>query len=319
MKPIGVIFNPFAYRNKRQTETQINALKELLGKRGQICVTKSKDEIPKALKEVLKDVEIVAISGGDGTISSVISSFINLFGEKNLPMIAPLKGGTINMIADDARLRDDQITICRTLIRYIEDGYELPSIERGLIRVIDNRFDFNNYAFTWIDGFLHKFIKLYRAEGANVGVALKLILKSGIMSLANPRHDLFEEVESKIFLDGQELPFDSHLFIAAATVKRLVFGFRLFAEEAKAGEEFGFYCMSQAFFRKALFQLPRYLYLGVNSDASGNFINRSAKSLKIKGNRGYVIDGEVYDTEAPTDLTLEAGPRVKIFSLKGKK
>jgi len=318
MKQIGVIFNPFAYRNKRQTEIQINAFKELLGKRGRVCVTKSKDEIPKALKGSLKDVEILAISGGDGTISSVISSYMNLFGEENIPIIAPLKGGTINMVADDAGLRYDQKATCRTLIRYIEDEYELPTIERGLIRIIDDRLDFNNYAFTWIDGFLHKFIKLYRAEGANVGVALKLILKSGIMSLTTPRHYLFEEVESKIFLDGRKLPFDSHLFIAAATVGRLVFGFRLFTEEVKAGEEFGFYSMSRAFFRKALFQLPRYLYLGVHSDASGNFINQPAKNMKVEGNTGYVIDGEVYDTEAPVDLTLEAGPRIKIFSLKGK-
>lgn len=89
---------------------------------------------------------------------------------------------------------------------------------------------FNPLGFTWIDGFLYKFIKWYRGEGANAGIALKLILKSGIMSLTNPRGDLFKEVESRLYLGDKKLPYDSHLFLAAGTVKRLVFGFRILLE-----------------------------------------------------------------------------------------
>ncbi|MBI2486136.1 MAG: hypothetical protein HYW01_04090 [Deltaproteobacteria bacterium] len=251
MKPIGVIFNPLAHINKNQSKSQINALKEVLGERAWVLSTKSKDEIPIALKEFNKEIKILAISGGDGTISSVLSSYINLFGDRNIPIIVPLKGGTINMIADDAGVSDNQITTCRELIGCIKSENELPTIERGLIRIIDKRFNHDNYAFTWIDGFLYRFIKWYRREGASVGVALKLILKSGIMSLTNPKDDLFKEVESKVYLNDKKLPFDSHLFIAAGSVKRLAFGFRIFTEEVEAGEEFSFFLYEASLFQES--------------------------------------------------------------------
>ena len=116
MKPIGLIFNPLAYINKNRAEAQLDALREVLGERARVVSTKSKDEIPFALEELTKEIRILAISGGDGTISSVLSSYVNLFGDKDIPIIVPLKGGTINMIADDAGLLDDQITTCRKLI-----------------------------------------------------------------------------------------------------------------------------------------------------------------------------------------------------------
>jgi hypothetical protein len=319
MKPIGVIFNPLAHINRNQSKSQINALKEVLGERAWVLTTKSKDEIPIALKEFNKEIKILAISGGDGTISSVLSSYINLFGDRDMPIIVPLKGGTINMIADDAGLSGNQITTCRELLRYIKSENELPTIERGLIRIIDKRYNYDNYAFTWIDGFLYKFIKWYRREGANAGIALKLILKSGIMSLTSTKDDLFKEAESKVYLDDKKLPYDSHLFMAAGSIKRLVFGFRIFREEAEAGEEFSVFYMRLPFFRKAVLQLPRFLYMGVKSDASGNFFNQSTRSAKIEGNRGYVIDGEVYDSDEPIDIRLEAGPKVKLLSFKGKR
>lgn len=139
------------------------------------------------------------------------------------------------------------------------------------------------------------------------------------MSLTNPRGDLFKEVESRLYLDDKKLPYDSHLFLAAGTVKRLVLGFRIFTEEVEGGEEFNIFYMRLPFFRKAVLQLPRFLYLGVRSDVSGNFVNRSTRSAKIEGNRGYVIDGEVYDSYEAGNIRLEPGPKLKLLSFNYNK
>jgi diacylglycerol kinase family enzyme len=319
MKPIGVIFNPLADINKRKTTAQLGSINKILGEHAIVRVTNSTCEIPIALKEFYKEgIKILAISGGDGTIDYVLSYYINLFGSIDLPVIVPLKGGTMNMLAADVGLTDDQGTACHKLVQYLNHKDKLPTIERGLIKVIDRRFDYANYSFTWLDGFLYKFIKLYNKEGGGVGVALKLILKSGIMSLTNLNHDLFKEVESRVYLDSSKLPFESHLLIAISTVKRLVFGFKVFTEEAVAGKRFSIFYLRLPFFKKALYQLPRVLYSGLKSDLSGNFLNQSGSIVKIEGNRGYVLDGEVYESKEPIDITLEIGPKVKIFSHRGK-
>lgn len=320
MKPIGLIFNPFADINKKQTAAQLRSIKDIVNEHAFISITNNTDEIPIALKEFYKEgIKILGISGGDGTIDHVLSSYINLFGSENLPVIVPLKGGTMNMLAAEVGLTDNQIISCHKLIKYLNHQGKLPTIELGLIKVIDKRFNHPNYTFTWLDGLLYKFIKWYYKEGGGVGVALKLILKSGIMSLTNLNHDLFKEVESKVYLDDKKLPFESHLFIAISTVKRLVFGFRNFTEEAIAGEKFSFFYLKFPFFRKMLYQLPRVLYSGLKSDVSGNFLNSSGTIVRIEGNRGYVLDGEVYESQEPIDITLEIGPKLKIFSPKGEK
>ena len=317
MRPIGVIFNPFAYINRKGTEKQLYRIKEALDESALVCVTKNESDIHSALEEFYKEgITILGISGGDGTISSVLTSYINLFDDRDLPLVVPLKGGTMNMIIGDAGLRGDQISVCKELLRCIKSKRQIPTIERGLIRVIDPRYEYNKYAFTWVDGFLYRFTKWYYREGGGVGLALKLILKAAITSFTNSTHDLFDEVESRVYLNDEKIPFESHLFILAASVKRFVFGFRVFTDELVPGKKFGMLYIRLPYFRKALYRFPIALYKGLKSDATGNFMNQSLQSLTVEGNRGYIIDGEVHDSDKVIDIRLEAGPKIRIFSPK---
>lgn len=316
MKPIGVVFNPFARTNRKGAADQLDAIKKTLGPNTLVRATSVIDEVSTVLEEFHKEgIKILCISGGDGTISYTISCYLNLFGSEEFPVIIPLRGGTMNMLSADVGLSGDQIAICRKLIQSLEKN-KVHTIERGLIRVIDPRFKHHNYGFCWLDGFPYKFIKRYYKEGATVGAALKLIFKTGIISLTNMNHDLFQEVESKVYIDDKELPPKSHLLLVASSVKRLVFGFRIFSEEAQAGEKFSMVYATLPYFKKVRYQLPRALYMGLKPDKSGDFLNHSTKYLRVEGNRGYIIDGEIYEPEEPVVIKLEAGPKVKILSPK---
>jgi diacylglycerol kinase family enzyme len=318
MKPIGCLFNPFAKLNKKQTKKQLGDIETIIGKHGFIRSTESRDEIPDVVRDFCKKgIKVLCISGGDGTISSVISQYINYCGAENTPLIVPLKGGTMNFISADAGLSFDQKIVCENLIQLIRNNEQLTSIERGLIKVADPRVNQPYYTFTWADGFIYRFMKWYYREGGGTLVALKLMLKSYIIYLRSENHDLFRQEDSSVSIDDKRVPLANHLFMIAATVKRLVFGFRGFSEQPKAGERFNILYLRLPYLKKVLYKLPIGFYWGLNSDKSGNFLNLSAHSIMIKGNRGYIIDGEAIDTEKPTDIRLEMGPRIKILSLKG--
>jgi len=318
MKPIGVIFNPFAKLNKKQTSKQFGSIKEILSDYALVRSTNSKDEIQKVVREFHEsDIKILCISGGDGTISTVLTAYINLHGEKDLPLLVPLRGGAMNFISADAGLSLNQIAVCNYLVRIMGSNKPLETIERGLIKIFDQRFDHPYYSFTWVDGFLYRFMKWYYKGGGGTSVALKLIIKTFIMFLTNLDHDLFRQVNSSVSISNKRLPFESHLFITAASVKRLVFGFRAFSEQPKAGEKFNIIYMRLPYLKKVPYKIPIGLYWSLNSDESGNFLNLSTDRVKIEGNRGYVIDGEVIDSERPIDLKLEVGPTLKILSLNG--
>lgn len=234
-----------------------------------------------------------------------------------MPLIVPLRGGTMNFIAADAGLSFDQKTVCHKLIQLINNNEPLMSVDRGLIKVADPRLDQPHYAFTWADGFIYRFMKWYYREGGGTSVALRLMLRSYITYLSNGNHDLFRQEDSRVYIDDKRVHFANHLFIIVATVKRLVFGFRGFSEQPKAGERFNLLYLRLPYFKKVLYKLPLGFYWGLSSDKSGDFLNQSARSIRIEGNRGYIIDGEVMDTEIPIDIKLEMGPKIKLLSLKG--
>ncbi|MDA2920070.1 acylglycerol kinase family protein [Desulfobacterota bacterium AH_259_B03_O07] len=296
---------------------KLRKFEKILRNNGLVRSTNSKDGIRKVVREFHENgIRILCISGGDGTLSSVLTTYINLYGDKELPLVVPLKGGTINFLSADVGLNYDQNTICRNLMRSIRNKIRLSSIERGTIKVTDSSLESPNYGFTWIDGLPYKFMKWYDIEGGGVGVALKLILKSFLIYLTNANHELFRPIQSSVYLNDEKVPYDSHLFIAAASVKRLVFGFRPFAEEQQPGNRFNIIYMRLPYFKRALYKLPIGLYTSLKTDSSGNYLNRSAQSVKIEGNRGYVIDGAIYGTDKQTDIKLELGPTLKILSFK---
>jgi hypothetical protein len=318
MKLIGCLFNPFAKLNRKQAKKQIRDIETIIGKNGLLRSTESSDKIPDVVKEFhQKGIKILCISGGDGTISSVISQYINYCGAENLPLMVPLRGGTMNFIAADAGLSYDQKAVCRRLIRLLSSNEQLRSTERGLIKVMDPALSQPCYTFTWADGFIHRFMKWYYREGGGTYIALKLMLKSYLIYLRNGNHDLFRQEDSRVYIDDKRIHFANHLFIIAATVNRLVLGFRGFSEQPKPGERFNVLYLRLPYFNKVIYKLPIGFYWGLNSDRSGNFLNLSAHSIKIEGNRGYIIDGEVIDKEKPIDIKLETGPKIKILSLKG--
>lgn len=106
MRQVGIILNPSAKINSKRTAAVVSKLNGIFGKKAILRTTKNKLEVAGVMDEFHGEgVKLLLISGGDGTICSVISTYLSLFGEEDLPVILPLMGGTINMIGSDAGLR----------------------------------------------------------------------------------------------------------------------------------------------------------------------------------------------------------------------
>ncbi len=320
MKQIGIILNPSAKINSKRAAAVIRKLGDIFGARAILRTTKNKLEIAGVMNEFRAEgVKLLLISGGDGTICSVVSAYLNLFGEDELPVILPLMSGTINMIGSDAGLRESQFTICRKVNDILRRGAPVSVIERGLIRIMDSRLDEPYYGFSWIDGFLYRFLIDYYKQGAGIQVASIMTIKTILTLLSNGGRGPFENVDSTVYADGEKLPHDGHVLIIASSLKKFVFGFDIFADEARPGESFNLVYVRENYIREQRHTLPLGLYRSLKSDRNGDFVNRSVRSLRVERNSGYIIDGEIFTGEGPTDLLLEAGPKVRIFSFRGEK
>jgi len=320
MKPIGIILNPSARINKKTSVKIIDELKIIFGDSAIIRATNNEDDIADVIKDFNKEeIKFLLISGGDGTICNVLTSYINLCGQYELPIVVPLMGGTINMIGADVGLRENQLSVCRKLNNFINNNENIPVTERGLLEINDSNVSQSNYGFTWIDGLLYRFMLDYYTQGAGVQVASMLAIKTILMSIADSENGLFKQVDSVVDIDGKELPYENHVFLVSSCLKKFVFGFNIFNDKPEPGISFNTVYMREPFLRESRHKIPLGLYRGLKSEDSGNFINQSTTNLRIQRNKGYIIDGEIYKHERETEISITPGPKVNIFSPKGEK
>lgn len=320
MKSIGIIINPSARINSKSHTNIVEELKIIFGDTAMICPTNDEGETTDAIK-VLKeeDTKFLLISGGDGTICNVLSTLINIWGKKNLPIIVPLMGGTINMIATDVGLGEDQLSVCRMLKSVIYNNKKIPITQRGLLEIKDSNISQIKYGFTWIDGLLYKFMLDYYNQGAGVQVASMLAIKTILMSIADTDNEIFKPVDSIVDIDNQQLANKGHIFIISSCLKKFVFGFNIFHDKTEPGLNFNTVYMREPFLKQSKHKIPLGLYTGLKSDEKGDFINKAVQHLRIQRNKGYIIDGEIYEHDKETEIIIKSGPKLDIFSPKGEK
>ncbi|MEM7009092.1 MAG: diacylglycerol kinase family protein [Thermodesulfobacteriota bacterium] len=316
---IGIILNPLARINKKKSSDIIDELKEIFGSKAVLCATTNKDEIPDVIKDFhSEDIKYLLISGGDGTICNVLSWYINLYGEQELPVVVPLMGGTINMIGSDVGLRRDQLSVCKDLNELINSKKNIPITQRGLLKVEDKHLSRPTYGFTWIDGLLYNFMLDYYTKGAGIQVASMLAIKTVLMSIADSENGIFKQIDSVVDIDGKELPHKDHIFLVSSYLKRFVFGFNIFNDEPEPGVSFNTVYMREPYLKKSKHKIPLGLYRGLESDECGDFVNQAVHNLRIEKNMGYIIDGEIYDHETETQINISSGPKINIYSPKGE-
>ena len=320
MKSIGVILNPSARINKKKTAHIIKEFIEIFGNNAIVRATTGREEIPQVIQKFHKEgIKLLLISGGDGTICNVLTTYINLYGQDELPIIVPLMGGTINMIGTDVGLRENQLSVCRKLNDIIKSKKKIPITERGLLEVNDRNLSQSNYGFTWIDGLLYRFMIDYYSKGAGVQVASMLTIKIILMSLADSKNGMFKQIDSSVFIDDKALPNKKHIFIISSCLKRFVFGFNIFNDKPEPGISFNTVYMREPYLEKSRHKIPAGLYKGLKSDDTGDFINQAVKHLRIERNKGYIIDGEICEHDQQTEIIINPGPKVNIFSPRGEK
>ncbi len=94
MPGIGLITNPRSRLNRRDP-SRIQRLGYLIGAHGQAEATRSLDDLHRACEDFHRErIDILGISGGDGTLHHTLTAMIRAYGTEPLPPIAILRGGT---------------------------------------------------------------------------------------------------------------------------------------------------------------------------------------------------------------------------------
>lgn len=304
MSGIGIILNPYS-RSNRKNPDRIKHMGFIVGDKGSCHSTDTLDQVRELAHEFKeKKIDVLGISGGDGTNHKTLTTFLEVYGEEPLPRIALLRGGTMNNLANQLGIKGAPEKILSNLIlKYHENE---PFIEKKINMIKVNGL----YGFLFGMGLIDRFIDVYQnvEGGPTPARGAWLLARAAISSIYNGKfaQHLCERFDCKITVDGKPMPFKNYMMIFAGTMETLGFNFRPLYRATSIEGQFQTVGIS-ATGRQLLTTFPRAL-LALPAKCE-NYTDEMGKHtlVELEKPMSYTIDGDA--PEAPSDrIEITTGP-----------
>ncbi len=311
MAGIGVVLNPRSRRNLGDPGAATR-LARTLGDHGVVREARSRDELHDIAADFKRfGIDILGISGGDGTNHVTLTGFIEVYKGIALPRVAFLRGGTMNTVANSLgvqRGRPEGL-LERLIQAYVEEKTKpLANVRRRVMNIG------GQYGFIFGTGIVCGYMSEYYAGGTpSAVVGAKTVIRgigSAIVQGEMIRR-MAEPFRGKVVLaDGTTWEERDYLSVAAGTVDQIGLNFRPFyrcLERSDAFHLLGIKTTALGFAG----QLPR-VWQGkpMRDGCTEEAVTARAAVLSSGKTTRYMIDGDLHD--GPPELEISMGPRVEI-------
>ncbi len=307
MPGIGVVLNPFSKRYKKNP-TKLEHMAFIIGDKASCRPTEDIDDL-RIVAESFKshDIDLLAISGGDGTIHCTLTTFLKIYGEKPLPKITLLRGGTLNTIAATLGIKGDtERLMSNLLIKYHEDkNFEIKKLR--LTKINDS------YGCIFGIGVIYRFMELYyKNPTLNPFIAGKTLVH-GIMSAiveGKVIKDIFKRFDADVFVNGQKWPFANYSAVFSASIRQLGLEFNVFRHMLNQNEKFS--AIGMGISPHELLPQLKKLRDGKPTN-SPHILDAAAETMEIylKEPMPYTIDGDMLP--ATDTFKLSVGPELTVL------
>jgi diacylglycerol kinase family enzyme len=317
---IGVILNPRSRRNLRDPAAK-DRLARALGDHGVVRLARSIEELHSVAEDFKRlEIDVLGISGGDGTNHVTITGFLDVYRGSALPQLAFLRGGTMNTVANSVGVaRGKPEGLLGRLIRAYaaRAGQPLANVERHVMQIsgVPGRAPgVTHYGFLFGTGVVQGFLAEYYADGEpSPLVAAKTLLRAiGSTMVQGPMiRRMARPFRGAVTLEsGETWEERDYLAIAAGTIDQIGLNFRPFHRYAERPDAFhvlgihtspfGFVCDLPRIWRAEPMRAEK-----TYEACATRMVVRSADGVMR-----YMIDGDLH--EHPGELEVSIGPRVKI-------
>jgi len=318
---IGVVLNPRSRRNLRDPDAALR-LARALGDHGIVREVKSIDDLHRTAEDFKRlEIDVLGISGGDGTNHVTITGFLSVYSPTPIPQLAFLRGGTMNTVANAvgiARGKPEGV-LGRVIRGYAERAVRpLANVERHVMRIgpvgaaaNDSRV---NYGFLFGTGVVYGYLAEYYRNGEPSPLIAAKTLARGVGSTlvgGETIRRMAKPFRGSVSLDdGKTWETRDYLSVAGGTIDQIGLNFRPFyryGERESAFHLLGIYASPFQFVRE-LPRIARARPMGPNRTLEA--VTSRAIISSADGTTRYMIDGDLH--EVVGDLEVAVGPRVKI-------
>lgn len=311
----GLISNPLSERNRLRQP----ALREVVA--GHPDLLHEELDSVHATADVLRDfarreVGLVIVCGGDGTVQKVLTELLNGQEFDPLPPLAVLPGGMTNLIAADVGLRGDPAQSLVRLCRAAADPTAArEALERSALSLQRTPRESPIHGmFLGTAGFYHAVMMArnhVHPTGAKHDVATALSLALALFRLMagwRGSSSLSQGERMTVGLDGRAGATGDYLLFLATTLERLMLGLMPFWGEGRGGLRYTTIGFPPRSLWRALLPVIRgrpRRWMAARGYESGR-----AAECRLSLQSPIVFDGEIFTPEPGTPVTLRADRRV---------
>ncbi len=311
---IGLISNTLSERNKRGIPRDARDVV----KRGGI-IHETLDGVSD-LASVLRgfaeaEIDLIAINGGDGTVSAILTEIFETKPFASPPTLALIARGMTNMTAGDVGLRG---AIGKALTRLITraDDNGVRVAERNVIRVATAPGERPHYGMFFGTAAICRAIRLCRQRVHSMGLsaspAVTITLAYLIVrGLFGSDDDVFRGDSINMRFDDGHIENSVQLLALVTTLDRLVLGSRPFWGQGTGALRF----------TRIAYPAPnlassarRILFGGAERDLPPErYMSRNVDGVSFEMSCPFTIDGEFFEPQPGTPVILSTGGRVRFL------
>jgi hypothetical protein len=285
------------------------------------CEAQTPADVEAALADFArKEVNVLAINGGDGTIQAVLTALLGKRPFKKIPLLAILRAGTDSITSRDVGLQGSRERGLRMLLQWFRSGDDAAVIlRRSVLRVQiaanqEPLYGMILGAALVYDGiqFCHR--RMY-SLGFHGQLAPGLTLARYLLGLIFRNKKYLNPVPITVGLDGQPPVKQDFLLVLISTLERLFLGLR-----PHWGREDG------PLHYTAVAAQPRHLLRAVPSLLRGRkgrygtpdngYFSHNVHEVRLTLNSGFTLDGELYTPDVGLGpVVVQNGGQVSFLRL----
>jgi len=296
---IGVLTNPLSGTNRKGLET----ISQTISKYPQAA--QQNVQTPRDISNALLDfarqkVDLVVISGGDGTVQAVLTVLFNHQPFAKQPQLIVLEAGTTNMIAGDVGVLGDQNNALHRLFQWAQTGSgRVTKIQRPVLRLQVPGQEVK-YGMFFGAASISQGIQYYHKNLHNKGLrgfpGICLTLARYLWATIRKPSQSTTAFRIEYGLNGQPLQKENFLLLFVSTLDRLFFGLRPFWGQEKGPLRFTAVRSPAKHLLRVLPSLARGRPTDKGTLENGYYSN-NVDEVKLFLDSSVALDGEIYTPE----------------------
>ncbi|HEX5080282.1 MAG TPA: acylglycerol kinase family protein [Geminicoccaceae bacterium] len=311
MSRVGIVSNPGSRRNRARLG-EIRAVLERYPETLHAEAAQVADLESILCEFARREVDLVVVNGGDGTVHATLTALCNGTAYRNLPALAVLPTGMTNLIALDVGLAGRPETSLARLLDRLASGGEVAQERRPLLSLSTggNRPPLHGMFFG--TAAFHQAVRMARNEvhptGARGSLAFAMSLTLAIWRALAGRSDrpgpLFQGQDMTIDLDGVRQAGERYFLVLATTLRRLIFGLMPFWGDGSGQIRYTGIAFPPVQLMCALLPVLRGRPRPWMSEPC--YVSRTVDDITIATGDPLVIDGEFVQPEPDVPVLLRS-------------